>query len=108
MLSPIGFDLRTICSALGSIKTKWFEVGIQLGIPRNKLLEFKEEHDPLSAVVDYWIRGNVTESDVPISWPSIVEALKSEYVGEPGLAEQISKKYYPKEGGKEEGGKSNI
>ncbi len=86
--------MKNICDALGSIKTKWFEIGVQLGIPRRKLLEFEEERDPLSAVVDYWLQGNVTESVSPISWKSIVAALKSDYVGEPGLAKQISKKYY--------------
>ncbi len=86
-------DLRAVCDALGSIKTKWFEVGIQLGIPRSKLKEFEEERDPLSAVIDYWLNENVTKPDAPISWKTIVKALKSEYVGEPGLAEKISKKY---------------
>ncbi len=92
------FDLRTICSELSSIKTtKWFEVGIQLGIPRNKLLEFKEDRDPLSAVVDYYLKENVLDSTDTVSWQSIVNALESDYVGEPGLAEKIRKKYCPGE-----------
>lgn len=91
------FDLRAICNALAGIKTKWFEIGIQLGIPRSKLEEFEEKRDPLSAVVDYWLKGNVTESVVPISWKSIVDALKSKYVGEPGLAEQIKQTCYIEE-----------
>ena len=91
--SPAKLDLKTICEALGSIKTKWFEFGIQLGISRNKLLEFEKERDPLSAVIDYWLRGNVTESSALISWQSIVAVLKSKYVGETGLAEEISKEY---------------
>ena len=98
------FDLKSICNALGSIKTKWLEVGIQLGIPRSKLMEFKKEDEPLSAVVDYWLKGNVTESVVPISWQSIVAALKSEHVGEPGLAEQIRKKHCQQDNPKAEKG----
>ena len=78
---------------MGSVETKWFKIGIQLGIPRDKLLEFQQSPDPLSAVVDYWLRGNVTESVIPISWQSIANALKSKRVGEPGLAEQIIKDY---------------
>ena len=35
----------------------------------------------------------MTESIVPISWKSIVSALKSDHVGERGLAEQVRKKY---------------
>ena len=91
------FDLRIICDALGSIETKWFKIGIQLGIPHIKLLEFQGSPDPLSAVVNYWLKGNVIESAVPISWQSIVAALKSTYVGEPGLAEQISMDYCQQE-----------
>ncbi len=99
------FDLRTICNALVRIETKWFRIGIQLGIPRSKLEKFKkDEDDPLSAVVDYWLQGNITESVSPISWNSIVAALKSEYVGEPGLAEKISKKYCEQEDTKIEKG----
>ena len=65
-------------------------IGVQLGIPHAKLLQFRDEIDPLSAVVNYWLRGN---AGVPISWKSIVTALKSEYVGEPGLAQRIYSKY---------------
>ena len=68
-------------------------IGVQLGIPKNKLKEFKKEDDPLSEVVDYWLSGNVTESVVPISWKSVVAALKSGHVGEPGLAEEICTKH---------------
>ena len=76
----------------------WFQIGIQLGIPHYKLKAFKEEPDPLSAVIDYWLMGNVPESTVPISWKSIVAAMKVDSVGEPGLAEQIYRKYCQQEG----------
>ena len=75
------------------MKHKWFEIGIQLGVPRNILKQFKSEDDPLSASVDYWLKGNVVESAVPISYQSLVTALKSKHVGEPALAEETSKKY---------------
>ncbi len=78
---------------MGRVETKWHKIGVQLGIPRNKLLEFEEERDPLSAVVDYWLKGNVAELVVPISWKSIVTALESDYIGELGLAGQIRKQY---------------
>ena len=85
--------LRDVCDDLGDVKYKWFEIGIQLGIPRNTLKQFEKEADPLSAAVDYWLKGNAVESAVPVSWKSIVIALKSAYVGEPALAEKIDKKY---------------
>ena len=68
-----------------------------MGIPRNKLLEFQGSPDPLAAVIDYWLRGNVTE---PISWDTIVTALRSHYVSEAGLAEEINQKYCQQKGTK--------
>ena len=76
---------------LGKIKHKWFEIGIQLGISRGKLKEFKEEDDRLSAIIDYLLNGNV--EGVLVSWRSIVAALESSHVGETGLANTIKKKY---------------
>ena len=85
--------LKDVCSELGDVTHKWFKIGIQLGIPRNLLKQFANETDPLSAAVDYWLKGNAKESAVPVAWKSIVEVLKSKYVGEPALAEEVSKKY---------------
>ena len=53
--------------------------------------KFKKEDDPLSSAIDYWLRDNV--EDVPVSWESIVTALESTHVGEPGLAKRIKEKY---------------
>ncbi len=64
---------------------KWFEIGIQLGIPRHKLKWFRKEDDPLSAVIDYWLCGNV--ESVPLTWRSVVEVLKSDHVDESDLKE---------------------
>ena len=90
--------LKDVCAALAKVKTKWFIIGVQLGIPRHKLQEFKYDLDPLSAVVYYWLRGNVTESDDPISWQTIVAVLKCDYIEESKLAEIINAKYCQKEG----------
>ena len=79
---------------LGDVAHRWFKIGVQLGISRGKLKEFKEiEDDPFSAVINYWLNDNVEDTEVPVSWMSIVAALKSSYVGETGLANRISSKY---------------
>ena len=74
---------------LKDVAYMWFKIGIQLGIPHGKLKEFEKEVDPLSTMIDFWLRGNVEE--VPVSWRSIVTALDN--VSEIGLAGRISKKY---------------
>ena len=76
---------------LGEVTHKWFKIGIQLGISRGKLKEFEKEDDPLSAIIDYWLNGNV--ESVPVSWRSVVAALESSHVDETGLANRISSKY---------------
>ena len=78
---------------LGEVAHKWFKIGVQLGISRGKLKEFEKEVDPLSAVIDHWLNDNVEDTEVPVSWKSVVAALKSSYVVETGLANRISSKY---------------
>lgn len=83
--------LKDICDALGTVKHKWLKIGVQLGIPYHVLEEFKEENDPLAAVINYWLNGNV--EGVKVCWESIITALKSPHVEERGLAENIFIKY---------------
>ena len=94
LFSPTDLVLRIIREELESVKNKRYLIGIQLGIPHHKLKEFDNELDPLAAGVNYWLNGNA-ESTIPISWTSIVAALKTNSVGESGLAKNIGKKYCP-------------
>ena len=86
----LGLTLKTLCNELGRVRKKWFQIGIQLGIPHHVLEGFEKGNDPLSAVINYFLRGNTME---PVAWKTIEKALKSEAVGEPALAKQINKKY---------------
>ena len=52
-------------------------------------MDFKNDPNPFSAAVNFWLNGNVKE--VPVSWKSIVEALRN--IGEKGLARIVSEKY---------------
>lgn len=83
--------MRTVCNELSEVEDKAYKIGIQLGIPRSKMQMFKKEDDMLSAVIDYWLSGNV--EDVPATWESLVAALESKQVGETGLAKSISEKF---------------
>ena len=88
---PALLDLKTICNELVSVKVKSHEIGVMLGIPQHKLLEFRKGDNPLPAIADFWLCGNVKEAEV--SWKSITTALASDFVGEPALAKKISQKY---------------
>lgn len=54
-------------------------------------MEFKKEDDPLSAVIDFFMKN--TTKAIPISWKTVASAVESDHVGEAGLAEKIRKKY---------------
>ena len=84
-------NLKEVCEELGEVSHKCFKIGVQLGIPRHILKEFEKEIDPLSAVIDYWLNGNI--EGVPVSWRYVVAALESSHVGEIGRANRISTKY---------------
>ena len=88
LFHPDRFDLRTIYNELAVVKYKWFKIGIQLNVPHHKLKEFEKEEDPLAAVFDYWLKGNV--EGIPLTWTSIVTALE---LSESGLAKRLKKKY---------------
>ena len=89
--------LSAVCNELAKVRHKWKQICVQLGFPEHILKQFERETDSLLASVSYWLSGNVTveegEEDRPISWKSLVAALRSEFVGEPGLAEKINNKY---------------
>lgn len=86
-------DLRNVSSELSVARYKLYQIGIQLGIPHNKLKEFEKESDPLSASIVYWLKGNV--GNVPVTWQSIVDALSSPQVEEKKLSQEIAEKYCP-------------
>lgn len=70
---------------------KAHEIGIQLGIPYNKLMKFKQDGNLFLTALDYWLNENIPNT--PVSWVSLVSALESEQVGERKLAEDIRRKY---------------
>ena len=76
-------DLKTVLNELASVKHKWKDICIQLGISNSKLHEFKmslSRDDLLTEGIDYWLKSN---TDVPTTWESVVAALKSPFVDEP-------------------------
>ena len=74
-------------------------MGIQLGIKGSKLKTFEENYSStfrcLMETVSYWSDGN---TNVPVSWESVVTVLNDRSVDESGLAKQIQEKYCPKKG----------
>lgn len=82
--SPALLDLKTVCDELGSVEHKSHKIGVMLGIPHHNLEMFRKDDNPLSAIANFWLCGNVEGAE--ISWKSIAKALGSSFVGEPALS----------------------
>ena len=65
-----------------------------LGVPYHKLKEFEKDRvgDPLTSIFHYLL-SNGTAENTPLTWMHVVVALKSDHVGEPGLATCINDKF---------------
>ena len=78
---------------LGSVMTKWYSIGVQLGIEQAKLHEIETNYRTadrcFSEVINFWLKGN---TPVAMSWESLVVVLESPFVGEKGLAIRLREK----------------
>ena len=86
-----------VIEELNKVVHKAHAIGIQLGIPMPILRQFKmlPTGEIFPEIVDYWLQGN---TDVEISWNSIVTVLKSGHVDEIGLADRIHQEFCQPEG----------
>ena len=75
------------------MKYKWRDIGLKLKVPYHKRKEFEDTKNPFEEVIYYWLRGNVQDIDIPVTWRSIVTVLESSIVDETGLAKTIMEKY---------------
>ena len=87
-------DLRSVTNELGSVMDKWFQIGVQLGLSETKLHQIESNHRTadrcFSEVVIFWLKGN---TQVAVTWKSLVEVLESSFINERGLAKRLREKY---------------
>ena len=90
-------DLAKVCEELYSIRDKWRDLALQLGVPVEKLDYIQATHpdsaDCLRETVKHWL----TNSPAP-TWQVLTTALESRTVNEYGLAERLKKEYCKAEG----------
>ena len=89
------FNSETICEELRPVSFKWFKIGIQLGLPHKdvKRLTKEDQESSLKAIIEFWMAGDEKEWTVPINWQSVVQALRSDHVGEAEFAKQVYFKF---------------
>ena len=78
---------------LSSVIDKWFRIGVQLGIDETKLNQIEADYRSVdryfSEVINFWLKGN---TQVAVTWKSLVEILETPFVNEKGLAKRLREK----------------
>jgi len=86
--------LKTVFNALHSVSHKWFNIGLQLDVPKSELKIIETDRpgseERMRTMLDYWL-DNATE--LHQSWEVLINALKAPTVGENRLAKELEEKY---------------
>ena len=86
-------DLRSVTNELGSVMNKWYQIGVQLGISEAKLGQIEADYHTVdrrfSEVISFWLKEN---TQVAVSWNSLIDILESPFVNEKGLANKLREK----------------
>lgn len=89
-----GLKLNTLVEKLNRVLHKWFELGVQLEIDYSVLKHIAESRDGhnhqrcLIEILTYWKEGN-TRHGIPRNLKPIIDALKTDSLGEKGLAMKL-------------------
>ena len=85
-------DLRTVQTKLWEARNKWFNIGLELGLTYNVLVEIRDRHrgDPSECFTHLLARW-LQSSDPPATWSSILEALRSPTINLAELANSMVK-----------------
>ena len=93
-------DFRDICRELVSIKAKYYQLGVELGLPAGELDAIRKDYavdQAFNEVILRWLRQqyNVARFGHP-SWKRLGEAVKSPIGGNnPALAVEIAASHTP-------------
>ena len=88
-------DLASVRRETFEASSKWYDVGLELGVPVDELDRIQCDHGLESNVchremLKCWLK----ESD-STSWTTLIEALRSVVVGENSLAQKLEDKHCP-------------
>ena len=55
----LDLDVKTLRNELAIIEYKWHTIATQWGILQHKIKKLRDDEDPLTNAIDYWLKGNV-------------------------------------------------
>ena len=86
--------LKALLNELHPVRGSWYNIGLQLDVPRTTLDCFKLNHsdpsDLMREVLSSWLD---TAVDPRPTWKAVITALRSPIVGKMSVAEQLESKY---------------
>ena len=87
-------DLGEVLEEILASTTKWYKIGLRLKVTVDKLdgirSQFSDPGDHLCEMLKEWLKGAAGSRP---TWAALVEALRSQMVGEPKLADQLEAKH---------------
>ena len=84
--------MNVVRNEIHDARSKWYDIGLELKVPKPTLKSIEsryvDDKDCLREVIAAWLRvgDNAT-------WQSLVDALRTQVVGEPKLAAELEAKY---------------
>ena len=89
-------DLKVLFPELYPARTKWYDIGLMLGVPVDTLDSVQSETDELGACLRKMLASALKSMNPKLTWNHIIDALKSVVVSEESLADTLSRKYCTK------------
>lgn len=88
-------DIKVVRSAIYEVRSKWFDIGLELGITVNTLESIKKDNDDVNScfreMLVYWLKM----VDPKPSWSTLIHALREPTIHENALADTLMQKFCP-------------
>ena len=86
-------DLRVLLSELFPVRTKWYDIGLMLGVPVDRLESIQSDTNDMGASLRQMFVYALRSGNPELTWKHIIDALESVVVSEESLADALSGKY---------------
>ena len=101
-------DLGSVRMDTFEARSKWYDVGLDLGIPVDELDQIQDEHhgktmDCHRAMLKCWLKAGENTT-----WAALIEVLRSDVVEENSLAQKLEEKLDPSLNKPEGGGMAGM
>ncbi len=86
-------DFPAVCAALREGRYKWQQIGIELGLSYEDLVNLQDEYRLSERCLSHMIHMWLSRRSLRPTWESLIAALREITVGEEGLAADIEEMY---------------